>query len=192
MENLKFSWQKCPDGYGIATDKDGASVLRPRSRNFVAVEPLTLHPVLFRQIASLDAKPTAYAKFASDFGLLRTVDGDEPIKLWNAERGTFRAGLQFWDAGEMKAVSDLFNTFSLGNLGITLGDGSLTLEPANLLDAMWVQFALSFTKREQHRRCLWCETWFAYGPGTGRRNTAIYCTPKCQNAHAYQKVKGAE
>lgn len=30
-----------------------------------------------------------------------------------------------------------------------------------------------------------CGEWFWYGGGTGRRKTAIFCTPKCQKAYYY-------
>lgn len=32
-----------------------------------------------------------------------------------------------------------------------------------------------------------CGEWFAYGPGTKHRETAVYCSPKCQKAHAYER-----
>lgn len=40
------------------------------------------------------------------------------------------------------------------------------------------------------KRCLWCSSLFWFGPGTGKRRTAMYCNPSCQGAHAYEKKKG--
>ncbi len=66
----------------------------------------------------------------------------------------------------------------------------LVMRPRSLVAAMWLQYGhwVSLPNVEL-RRCAYCPNWFAYGPGTRRRKTAIYCSPKCQKAHQYAKMK---
>ena len=37
-----------------------------------------------------------------------------------------------------------------------------------------------------------CPEYFTYGAGTGRRETAEYCSPKCQKAHEYTRRKRSQ
>jgi hypothetical protein len=59
--------------------------------------------------------------------------------------------------------------------------------PASLLSAIYIQLFEDFTTGAELRLCKrpGCGSWFKFGPGTGRRNTALYCSPRCQKAHAY-------
>jgi hypothetical protein len=63
--------------------------------------------------------------------------------------------------------------------------------PSTLLDAIYLQFFEDLSSGANLRLCKrpGCREWFKYGPGTLHRNTAQYCSPKCQNAHKYAKRK---
>jgi hypothetical protein len=67
----------------------------------------------------------------------------------------------------------------------------LFFQPRTLRDAVYLQFFEDLTTRANLRKCKrpGCGEWFKYGPGTLHRNTAQYCSPKCQNADKYQKRK---
>jgi hypothetical protein len=189
MENVIFKWERCRDGYTLAKDEHGTEIIRPNSRTFYAVEPLVVDLALFRRFALLKKNPRAYVEFASTFGLLKHARDEEPIATWNTERSSLHAGVSLWEAGRVDALEGHFNSLPFAKLDVRVRDGVLSLEPRNLRDAIWLQLALSLTKREKHKACLWCKTWFPYGPGTGRRETALYCSPRCQKAQAYQKTK---
>ena len=67
----------------------------------------------------------------------------------------------------------------------------LKYRPRNLLAAIRLQFAKwAALGNAGLRECKYCGDWFTYGSGTDKRETAHYCQPKCQNAHAYKKRKG--
>ena len=42
---------------------------------------------------------------------------------------------------------------------------------------------------DRSKRCSRCHKSFRYGHGTGKRETAMFCTPKCQKAQAYAEEK---
>ena len=66
--------------------------------------------------------------------------------------------------------------------------------PARLIDAIYAQFLEDVAGGiGTMRLCArpGCGNWFKFGPGTNHRETARYCSPKCQGAHAYAKRKEA-
>jgi hypothetical protein len=63
----------------------------------------------------------------------------------------------------------------------------LEIEPANLLGALWMQFALAVVNDTQFRQCLSCGSWFAVSPET-RRVDAVYCKEACR-IRAYKERK---
>jgi hypothetical protein len=68
---------------------------------------------------------------------------------------------------------------------------ALHLKPANLWEAAVVQLLGEVSNGRLPRPCKrpGCPEWFNYGPGTEHRETAQYCSSKCQNAHTYMKRK---
>ena len=63
-----------------------------------------------------------------------------------------------------------------------------SITPRSLEDALWLQFKIAVANNTQLQQCTECPTWFAYGTGTGRRKSALYCSPKCSKA-AYRRRK---
>lgn len=61
------------------------------------------------------------------------------------------------------------------------------IAPEDLYSMMWLQFALDKTRNAQIRRCPTCGNYFEYGPGSGRRSTAIYCKDTCRAAAHYAR-----
>ena len=71
----------------------------------------------------------------------------------------------------------------------------LFFRPRDLLDAIYLQALQNATSGTDLRKCErpGCPEYRAVGPGTGRWRTkrkVWYCSPKCQKAHAYMKLKG--
>ena len=59
---------------------------------------------------------------------------------------------------------------------------ALYLKPASLHDAMWGQLMEAMADNAQLRRCAQCPSWIIYGPKTGRRESAKFCTSACRRA----------
>lgn len=67
----------------------------------------------------------------------------------------------------------------------------LRFQPRDLGEAIHVQALMDISGNATLRKCFnpACPAWFRYGPGTEHRETAKYCSSKCQGAHAYAKRK---
>ena len=198
MQNLVFKWQRCRDGYEIRHDRHGLASLHARSDEYAAIQPIhsrTGHTALFRQFAEMKPSDKAFRDFATEFGVLHAPHNESGLSEWYSEQSTLRISLGKSSPGKplnSKALAPVFNgTERYLRLTVRIWDNDLMLEPESLRDAMWAQFALALTKGERQKACELCKTWFAYGPGTGRRETAMYCSPKCQKAHTYQLRKDA-
>jgi hypothetical protein len=74
-------------------------------------------------------------------------------------------------------VSTLVPTVSLRS-----GRPVITLKASTLYAFMLMETALVVTGGTQITRCHNCNNIFATGPGTGRRNTAKYCSNRCRVA----------
>ncbi len=72
------------------------------------------------------------------------------------------------------------------------GRPQLEFRPRSLDEFIFTQLFQDYTSGAQYKRCIrpGCGSYFYYGSGTGKRNTAIYCSAKCQKAHQYMKLKG--
>jgi hypothetical protein len=70
----------------------------------------------------------------------------------------------------------------------------LFYRPTSLFSAMHLQFFGYVTNSTQLRSCHrpGCPEWVTYGPGTGRRDTGVYCSKRCANQHRYQRHKEEE
>jgi hypothetical protein len=64
---------------------------------------------------------------------------------------------------------------------------TLEANPANLLNALWLQFASAIAEDSQFRECPSCGSWFAVSPER-RRADAQYCREGCR-VRAYKRRK---
>ena len=65
----------------------------------------------------------------------------------------------------------------------------LAIIPNDLDAALCLQFAQAVTGDQQLRKCAACQTWYPFGSGTARRETATYCSDKCRKAAYYRQRK---
>lgn len=205
---FSFEWRRCFDGYEAVdygdsspAENSGApygTFVRRRSARMEVFHPLDIQRALFRQFAATETSVAAIVGFAESFGLLTHPSDEEPIGLWRASIESMRTLVAKWTSGRMNEVAEAYNRLKFGGLTLRLAHDRRTswphleIVPVRLLDAMWAQFAQAVSKNERHNACLWCRGWFAYGPGTGKRKTAVYCSAKCQKAHQYAKMKVTE
>jgi hypothetical protein len=196
MSMLTFPWEVCVDGYEIRANDHGMRFVTPRSvmkraPRFAAIEPLRLNEKLFQQFATLEPTESAFLDFAGKFGLLTHNREPEPVATWMVERDNLRLAFSYWSQGLAGDVERLVNSLPFAALRIRIRDGMPAFEPTDLRAGLWAQLAMSVRKGEQHRACARCGTTFSFGPGTGRRSTAEFCSARCKLAANYQARKAA-
>ena len=95
----------------------------------------------------------------------------------------------------------IFETGGIGWLGAVFDwqEGmerpELHYRPGSLVGAIYLQALQDASGGAELQKCdrPGCPKYFQVGPGTGRprlNRGVAYCTPKCQKAHAYMKLKG--
>lgn len=148
------------------------------------------------------ARGKGYLNFANRFGLLNdSTSVEEPFFTWAVAITSLRQAIDLWNLSDFDKLISIFQGRSYGQVSIVLRPGSTTAKrpqlrvaPTDLLNGLWIQLAEAVSADLKIRRCDFpiCGTPFAYGPGTGRRSSARYCSPKCQKAHEYQIRKESE
>ena len=94
------------------------------------------------------------------------------------------------DRGSTSPINDAIRANLRENRADTTRPPLFAITPRSLKDALWLQFKIAVSNNTQLQQCTECPTWFAYGAGTGRRKSALYCSPKCSKA-AYRRRKAA-
>jgi hypothetical protein len=141
---------------------------------FEAYRPLEKFPKLFEQFAEVQSQQDA-VKFVRTFGPL-TDDGKPGGKGDDVHKVLVLAHAMA--AGPLHI--DLVPVCSLNARLVAEPDGlHLRIEPANLLEALWLQFA-DAVKRDQAHRCRQCNALFATGPDAKRRRGAEFCSIECK------------
>jgi hypothetical protein len=139
-------------------------------------EPLQRFPDLYERFACLESEDDV-AKFIRKFGPL-TEEG-----LHGGKGDSLRTGL---GQAESMAASNLHIGLVLCALKAWLAtdhDGiHLKVEPTNLLDALWLQFAEAATAGRANR-CRQCKRLFATGPDAKRRKGAEFCSVECKTKY---------
>lgn len=213
MDIVRFSWERDAAGYEIVDRPaikgetllgsfPGGTYVKRRGGVMEPYEPLKTHG-LYRRLADTDKTPEGALSFIKEFGNPNMMDADE----YDVERlypfiENMKEGISLTHKGEWGVLADAFNSAAIRRHGfghMTIGFDfqtgdkrpTITLRPRSLISAIWLQFALDCSGGAKLRKCRWCPEFFKYGPGTGHRNTAVYCSPKCQKAHAYARREEA-
>ena len=164
-------------------------------------EPLKLGLCVYRNFLDCDPSPEGVLEFTESYGFLRGHSNKEPqgmlVSEWQDSQQSMRAAVDLWEQGEdvWQMVFD-FNSHELGHLKTKLranrsGKGVfVVLQPESLWAMMWLEFALQISNKSGIRQCEWCNKWFPYGSGTGRRSKARFCADACRKAnHVNEKKK---
>jgi hypothetical protein len=190
-----------------AANVEGVRVIRPVGERLFSVEPFKIegNKQLHVRFANLDGSETSCVKFANAYGLLETRSRNQTERL------------DFWKK-EIRKIRDLISALQLqlneGTPGgITLlgssrkasveltsikailvpgfsGEGpKLSLEPATLLHAMYLQLGMFLTADGSLRGCKQCREWFERGTTKARRSIAVFCSEKCKNRFHYVEGK---
>lgn len=188
----------------IATkQKPAGQYLRPRGGTTRTTRLLEKEPALFKTFADTPMTPEGVINFANKYGQL-----DVPARVPGLEQGDPDVALKFWYAAidymcELMAANEKKDWSLVEGIekilrvdtALVKPRGSsmppqLIYRPKALIDALLLQFALFVMSPEgELQRCVQCVKWFAVGSGTGRRTTAMYCSPECKERAKYLKRK---
>lgn len=182
-------------------DFDEEPILVPVGGEVLRYRPFELGSAIFREFAATPETQDGIMAFAAKYGRLgSSFFTSESVHYWCSKIHDLAAAVDTWDEciekGDLTPFARVFNTYDLGQVTIKFGATRfgerprLRLEPASLLDAMWIQFGQMADGEAQLKLCDWCPTWFAIGTGTGRRSTARFCSDTCRKAsNRHEKEK---
>ena len=139
-------------------------------------KPLDELPDLYEQFARIKSEADAI-KFVRAYGPL-THDGlkgkGDTIYTIQRQAESMAAGHLHVGLDVELVLCTLHATLAADHNGI-----HLKIEPANLLDALWLQFAQAVS-RGLANRCKQCNALFATGPDAKRRRKAQFCSVECK------------
>lgn len=192
---LWFRWERHCDGYRVVNTDDG-QYLEPRSEATETYDPFTLgteNLALFQIFADTPETAEGIENFASRYGLFDR-DCEGPLSIWEPPITSMRIATDAWRRGDINDVVHLIGgARSYGQTTIELVNEkdaerpTIRIVPQSLRDALWYQLALTISCGRKVKNCDFCQMPFFYGPGTNRRETAAFCSPKCQRHNAYAK-----
>lgn len=153
---------------------------------------------LYRCLA--ESKPTAAGAldFVSRYGFLSSSGAkEERVDSIVHEINVVRSVLATTERNDWSTLERWVEVNARAfRLGLTLKQSSgdrptLFFKINTLREAIYFQLLADVTGGAKLKKCArpGCPNWFKYGPGTKHRETAIYCSPTCQKAHAYMKSK---
>jgi predicted nucleic acid-binding Zn ribbon protein len=186
-----------------AANVQGVRVIRPAGKRRYWGEPFKIegdYP-LYVRFANLDRSEESCLKFASLYGLLRSQSRDEaePLEDWYKEIRNMKALVPLLQlqanenapGGITMLGSPHKAPITLTSINAVLVPGSrgkrpkLSLEPATLREAMYLQLGLRLTTVGSLQSCKLCGKWFERGTTKARRSIAVFCSEKCKNHFSY-------
>jgi hypothetical protein len=183
-----------------ATNVGGVRFICPIGDRRYPVEPFKIAGDLHVRFANLDGSEESCVKFASAYGLLRSREKAERLDEWKREIRDIKlmiSGLQLQVIEDTPGGITLLGSSRKVSVRLTpidavLVPGSsdmrpkLSLEPATLRDALYLQLGKSLTEGSL-QPCKNCGEWFELGTTKARRSIAIFCSEKCKNHFHYVK-----
>ncbi|MCH7775749.1 MAG: hypothetical protein IH878_04295 [Gemmatimonadetes bacterium] len=200
-----------PDFFDIGKDREvdeGDCFLKANSKKTVNYRPMEKFPGLFMEFAHTEQTPAGVQQFANRHGLLwklfEEMDGEDPVRIHDWCRYIRQMGnaVEIWEKQrENGNIGDLIQVFSdqtefsramttqirvRADICLRPVDdpmrAALYLRPVSLHGAMWAQLMEAMADNAQLRRCAQCPSWIIYGPKTGRRESAKFCSSACRRA----------
>jgi hypothetical protein len=199
MIDLEWEWQKCRQ-YELRNNRNCSSI-GAKSQQFDTYRPLKV-PALFAKFADATASPVGMLDFCKKFGL-PTGEGvnflapgqkvvikkvSVAVDVLLAHQTRMRRAVRAFEAGDPSELVKQCNgidPFISARIQLSpdpAGQISMRFAPPDLMTAMWLQFAQLACAGGKILRCDRCEEAFVVGTGTGRRNTAVYCSNACKVA----------
>ena len=193
MGLIDFEWGRCIDGYRLT--KNGSDV-EANSERFESYRPMSF-PVLFQMFLDTPRSSEGVLDFVSKFGALGGLGtsifyANEPVESFCEKQDHLRHASELAATADWIGLVDCYNTDKFGSNAIgrlrsrlrhePRGTVALVFQPTNLVQFMWLQFALHIQSKAKLLRCQRCGSPFVVGTGTGRRETAKFCSNACKVA----------
>jgi hypothetical protein len=206
---IDFEWPRCLDKYRLTNRVEGYrlegqriegiwkadSAIEAISERCERYRPLEVPALFVRFARDTPASPKGVLGFCNQFGIPGGARPDEgqrdlihyaSVDVLLQQQATMRRAFNVFEKGDSKALMTAFNSAG-GASSIELRqaqDGRLYWCPIphDLIQAMWLQFAMYASSGTKLFRCQHCNEPFIVGTHTGRRSTAIYCSNACKVA----------
>lgn len=165
----------------VALTDDKKALIRFEDGRSHATLPLNEHTGLFMEFAACKNPQN----FASIHGVLYNTGEPEPLEAWERHIANMKWAVDRWQAG--KDMNQVMTSIE-HNLNVKpeflREKQELELLPANLLAAMWLQFALAIHHKYQFRSCEWCKKPF-HAKGKQIKAERVFCSKSC-SMHEYR------
>jgi hypothetical protein len=213
VDLIEFEWLRCIDGFRIYDGDDQDDLTKyggfeSASSRFERYRPADF-PALFQRFADVPHSTEGIGEFVNRFGLLEMDRIPRSTKMIRVSTLAYsllghhrrlRWAISRYEAGDARAVSQFYNKGrdpSLGQVRTELrikptGRVSLVFVPSNLIEFLWLQFALHIISEAKLLRCERCGLPFPCGTGTRRRETAKFCSDRCRVASFRDRKAAAE
>lgn len=159
--------------------------------------------LIYKRLAATETTPDGALAFVEKFGFLRSVGHREKVTdickhiltmqwLLNALRDDDRYAINIWLIGTEWYRDEKGKLLSRSarppvRRGLRYGsdeDDRPQLEdaPLTLIEALYLQCLRDASGSKDYKLCRrpGCGTWFYFGPNTGKRSTAKYCSDRCR------------
>lgn len=207
---LWLEWERAAKGYRICEPEpyffetqedrevdDESFFLAPKDDEIVTYRPMDQFPGLFMEFAHTEQTLDGLKGFADKFGLLQrtpNLRAEYGMKIfeWRLEVRQMRRATNMWaeerKGGSIARLIKIFSERAIAGTGVFLRAvedpmrAEVYIKPSNLQEAMWMQLVTAIANNSQLRRCAQCPSWIVYGSGTGRRESAKFCSSACRRA----------
>jgi hypothetical protein len=192
------AWTEGPKVITLATwtvkGAPDAAIATIGKRQFELYRP-TNFPALFQHFADLPATAAAMCDFFNEFGPLEFAGGSPLVgptycatNLGGvlAHHAALCRAIDLFQAGDLSSLAQRYNV-GWGQLRTELrpqpdGNIAVVFVPSSLIQFLWLQLALHAASNAKLLRCEHCGIPFRVGTGTGRRDTAKFCSNACKVA----------
>ena len=152
---------------------------------------------IYEQLANCEPNEAGILTFVNKYGLLWSRGKREEVEKFLTARRELKKLLvakkrDDWDAASKWIEARPKAILLSAGIGYSKTDRpQLEFRPQNLIGLIVSRLIQDWSSGVKYEFCKrpGCGEYFYYGSGTDKRETADYCSPKCQNAHAYAKRK---
>jgi hypothetical protein len=201
MDLIDFRWWRCVDGYRLRFDEANPSgLIEAVSEQLERYRPEAF-PALFRHFADTPPTGRGMLHFADRFGLLGAIRLGPFLSIDLAgtleRQRVLRRAIKLFEAGDFSGLAEYYNqNVPGGRIQVELraqptGKIAPVFVPQSLIAFLWLQFALHAASEAKLFRCERCGTPFRVGTGTGRRDTAKFCSNACKVAAFRGRQRGS-
>lgn len=200
----QFIWNKHTEGYYIDGDElRGRGIATPYDVFQIGGQPGRASFHFIADAERIDGMPTdaAVIECANRFGLTTNDPFYEELHHWKLLINDVNLLVKMWENERIEEIADILRcgankrpkinfVYRVSITYLYVPDEKkyrFNIVPENIRQAILIQLLDSVFNGLHVKRCLWCNSSFSYGRGTARRETSIYCSPKCQKAHIRHK-----